>query len=299
MKVDVKKVDAVKRELKFELPKERVSKALEAVYVEIGKHAKIKGFRPGKVPASLLRSQYGAVAQEETIKQLIPEAYQEALEQHQINPVDMPEISDVNLKDGVLTFKAILDIRPEVKVGNYKGINVTRKSNTVTDEDLNKTLEFFQKGQGDKKVELDDTFAKGMGFATLEEFKNALKRQMELDKDRQNRMDVENQVIDALIKEAKLVVPASMVKRQLQHRLNETQKRLKAQGMKEEDLKAKQEEITKQIETHVERDVKVFFILDEIAKKENITADDPQHVPHKVIEFLLKEAKWQEAKAAA
>ena len=54
MKVDVKKVDTLKRELKFEIPRERVSKAMDEVYNEIGKHAKIKGFRPGKVPRHIL-----------------------------------------------------------------------------------------------------------------------------------------------------------------------------------------------------------------------------------------------------
>src|SRR5882672_9130881 len=79
MKVEVKKVDALKRELKFELPREQVAKAMEGVYTEIGKHAKIKGFRPGKVPRHILVNSHGKMAQEEAIKKLIPEAYQEGV----------------------------------------------------------------------------------------------------------------------------------------------------------------------------------------------------------------------------
>ncbi len=296
MKVDVKKVDAIKREMKFEVPRERVTKALDAVYLEISKHAKIKGFRPGKAPRQVIENSYAKMAQEEMIKKLVPEAYHQALGEHKIEPIDLPEISDVQMTDGALTFKATLDIRPDIKLGTYKGITVVRKSNDVTDEELNKTLEFFQKGQGDKKIEMDDTFAKGMGFATLDEFKTALKRQLETDKNRQNRMDLENQIIEALVKDAKLLVPQSLKTRQLNHRLTETVKRMKTQGAKDEDIKAKIDEIRTQLEEVVEKDVKVYLILEEIAKLEKIEATDPQQVPHKVMELLLKEAKWQEAK---
>ena len=291
MKVEVKKVDALKRELKFELPRERVSKAMDAIYSEIGKYAKVKGFRPGKVPRNLLESSHGKIAQEETIKKLIPEAYHEGVGKEILNPIDLPEISDVALKDGILTFKATLDIRPDVKLSEYKGIKVIRKNTKVTDEEVNKTLEFFKKGRAEgQDVAIDDSFAKGMGFPSLEEFKKALTRQLEFDKDRQNRVDVENQIIDHLLKTAKLIVPQSLVKRQLNHRVNEALRRLKSQGASDEDLKKKQEEITKGLTTIVERDVRVFLVLEEIAKQEKIEAEG-ENVPSKVMELLLKQAK--------
>jgi len=198
-----------------------------------------------------------------------------------------------------LTFTATLDIRPEVEIKKYKEIKVERKSSEVTEEEIQKTLDFFKKGRGeDKEVTIDDAFAKGMGFPSLEEFKTALKRQLEFDKDRNNRMDVENQLVEELVKNAKLIVPESLVKRQLYHRLNDALKRLKAQGMPEEELKKKAEELKTQLEPVVEREVKVYLILEEIAKLENITITDPNNesLPGKVIEFLLKEAKWTDVK---
>lgn len=298
MKVEVKKVDALKRELKFEVPRERVSKAMDGIYTEIGKHARVKGFRPGKAPRHVLAASHGKIAQEETIKQLVPEAYQEGIGLQKLNPIDLPEITNVSLKDGILTFTATLDIRPEVKPGNYKGIKVARKDTKVTEEDINKTLEFFKKGRGgDKEVTIDDAFANGMGFPTLEEFKKALTRQLELDKDRQGRIDIENQIVDHLLKTAKLIVPQSLVKRQLAHRLNEIRRRLKAQGLKDEDIKKKEEEIRKDLEAAVERDVKVFLVLEEIAQLEKIeAAGEQESLPGKVMEFLLKEAKWEDSK---
>ena len=297
MKVEVKKVDALKREMKFEISREKVTAAMDAVYNEIGKHAKIKGFRPGKVPRHILVNSHGQLAKDETIKKIIPQAYHDGVNQHQLNPIDLPEISEVDLKDGILTFKATLDIRPEVQISKYKGINVERKKSEVTEEEVQKTLEFFKKGRTDQEVTIDDNFAKGMGFPSLEEFKKALKHQLSADKDRNNRMDVENQIVEELIKNAKLIVPQSLVKRQLHHRLTESLRRLKAQGLNDEDLKKKEDELRIQLEPMVEREVKIYLILEEIGKLENITTADPnESVPAKVIEFLMKEANWQDAK---
>lgn len=294
MKLEVKKIDATRRELKFEVPKERVLKKTEEIYQEIGKSAKIKGFRPGKAPRHLLEAHHGKLAKEETLKQLIPEVYQEGLEREKINPVDLPEILDVSFKDGIIAFSAKLDIRPEVKIKNYKGIVVQRKSSIVSEDEIDKMLEFIKKGQGDKEISLDDAFAHGLGFPALADFKLSLRRQMEIDRERQNRMDIENQVIEYLLKEVTLPVPQSIMNRQLEHRLEETQKRLHSQGIKEEEIRKKEDEMRKELRPLVEKDLKTYLIMEHIAKQENIQIPEGENLFKKVIEFLLREAKWEE-----
>lgn len=294
MKLEVKKVDATKREMKFEIPKERVSQKLDEVYLELGKVAKIKGFRPGKVPRHVLESQHGKLAREETIKKIIPEVYQEGIEKENLRPLDMPEIHDVSFKDGVISFTAKLDIRPEVKIKNYKKIPVKRKDSKVTDEELNKTLEYFKKGQGDKEVTLDDAFARGLGYPTFEEFKSFLRRQMEMDKERHNRMDVENQVVEYLLKNSSLHVPQSIVKKQLEHRISEIHQRMHQQGMPEEEIKKKEAQMGKDLESQSEKDVKAFLIMEKIAETEGIHVHQNENLFQKVMEFLLKEAEWKE-----
>jgi FKBP-type peptidyl-prolyl cis-trans isomerase (trigger factor) len=298
MKIDVKKVDALKRELYFEVPKDRVTKTMEEVYESVAKVAKVKGFRQGKVPRNILVATHGKAVQEETIKKLIPEVYHEGLHKENIDPIDLPEIGDVNLKDGALTFTAKLDIRPEIKVKNYKGIKVQRKSSKVTDEDINKTLEVFKKGQGAeaKETVVDDAFARGLGFPNLAEFKDALTRQLEMDKDRQSRLDVEQQIVDALLKEAKFMVPQSLLKKQMDYRLQDARKHYKSHGMPDEEITKKETELREQLKDAVERDVKVYLVFQEIAKAENIAAAQNDNIMMKVMEFLMKEADWQEAK---
>ena len=295
MKIEVKKIDATKRELRFEVPRERVAKVLGEVYDDLGKVAKIKGYRPGKAPRHVLEAHQGKVAKEETLKRLIPEAYREGLEKENISPLDLPEIFDVEFKDGVVTFAASLDIKPEIKLGNYKGITIKRKSSQVTEEEVNKTLEFIKKGQGQagQEIALDDAFAHTHGYPTLEEFKKVLVRQMEIDKDRQNRIDVENQIMEELLNQTQLVVPQSLVNKQLEHRLAETKRRLQTQGVPEEKIKAKEEDLRKELQEAVEKDVKAYLIFDKIAQAQGITVPEGENMPNKVMELLLKEAKWE------
>lgn len=297
MKVEIKNIDSTKRELTFKIPKERVSQKLNEVYEGIGREAKVKGFRPGKAPRHVLEQHYGKLAHEEMVKQIIPEAYQEAIEKEKLAPIDLPDIEDVSFKDGIVSFTAKMDIKPEVKIKSYKGIKVKRKSAEVTDEEIKKTLEFLKKGQGkEKEIIIDDAFAKGLGYPNLEDFKNSLRRQMEIDKDRQNRIEVENQIVDHLIKNASLTVPSSAVKRQLEHRMEDQKKHLTAYGLKKEDIDKRIEESKKDLEKASQRDIQLYFILGKIAEMENINVSKEENLFNKVMEYLLKEANWEEGK---
>ena len=297
MKVEVKKVDATKRELKLEIPKERVAQRLEEVYSDISKAAKIRGFRPGKAPRHVIVQEHGKLAQEKMMESLIPETYQEAIKQENLSPIDFPDISEVQYKDGILSFKASLDIHPEFTVQDYKGIKVKKKSVQVTDEEFAKTMEFFKTAQGkDKEAVIDDEFAKALGYATLEELKASFKRQMELEKDRQNRLDVENQVLDFLIKNTKLTVPKATVERHLERLAQDVRKRLESQNLKDEELEKRVSEAMNNMRPGAERDVKAYFILEKIADQEKMTIEQGENIFQKVIGFLLKEAQWEEAK---
>lgn len=295
MKIEVKKAEGLRRELRFEIPKDRVSKVMEDIYQDIGKVAKIKGFRPGKAPRHLLEQHHGKLAKEETLKKLIPEAYREGIAKEKLEPLDLPEIEDISFQDGLISFTARLDVKPEIPVKNYKGIVITRKDSQVTEEEVQRTLEFFQKGQGSgKEITLDDAFAHGLGYPSLEEFKKSLRRRMEIDKDRQNRLDVENQIIDELLRQMNFGVPASLVSRQLERRVLETLEHWQAHHkLTDEELSKKELELRKDLQPIVEKDVRIYLIFDKIAQLENISVEEGGNLPAKVMEFLLKEAKWE------
>ena len=104
----------------IEVPKETVDKAFEEVYDEIIKVSNIPGFRPGKAPKDLVKKHYTGHAKEEVLKRLIPEAYRNTVREHKINPIGMPEISEVVFEEGKdLSFKARVETRPDFKLKDY------------------------------------------------------------------------------------------------------------------------------------------------------------------------------------
>jgi len=126
----------------IEVPKEDIAKAFDEVYSEIIKVANISGFRTGKAPKELVVKHYSKNAKEEVLKRLIPEAYRVALEEHGINPIGLPEISEVNFdEDKILSFKARVDTRPKFKIKAYRGIKISKKKISVTAEEIGKALE--------------------------------------------------------------------------------------------------------------------------------------------------------------
>ncbi|MBF0331093.1 MAG: hypothetical protein HQL17_04090 [Candidatus Omnitrophica bacterium] len=297
MKISVKKVDALRREISFEVPKERVARKLDEVFNDVVKHVTIKGFRQGKAPRKMVEASHGAFARDEMMKKLIPEVYQEGIIQEKMDPIDFPSIDQVEMTEDGLKFRATFDIRPEVEVKDYKGIKISKKSAVVSDEEVSKSVDFFKKGRGlDENAPLDDAFAKTLGFPSLEELKTAVKRNLEFDKERQNRQEIETQLIDALIKSCKLDVPQSLVERQLSGRVEEFSRRLKTYGVKEDDVAKKTEESLKDLKEASAKDVKTFLILHKIAEIEKIDAAQNENLSAKVMEFLLKEAKLEEAK---
>ncbi|MFC1594371.1 trigger factor [Candidatus Omnitrophota bacterium] len=295
MKSELKKIDACKRQLSIELAKETIDKKFEEVYVEIGKKANIKGFRQGKVPKDVLIKHHGQLAREEVLKALIPEYYQKALEQEKLSAIDLPEITDIKFTDDIMSFKADFEIRPEVTIKRYKGLKVSRKSAAVAEEDVTKALEYLKKSRGLKDdVAIDDSFAKGMGYPNAQELQAAIKKQIEISKEQQVKMDVENQIIEQLLKNSDLDVPKASVEKQLEYMVRQAKENLAQQGMKKEDLEKKEEELQKRLRDDAVKSVKIFFILEKIAESENIAISKEHDFSRAVIEFLLQEAQWEE-----
>ncbi len=142
MKAKAKAIEECSTLFEIEVPKETVDQAFEEVYSEMAKAASIPGFRPGKAPKELVKKRYSKEAKKEVINHLIPDAYQKAVEEHKIEPIGYPDITDMVLEEGKpMSFKAKIDTRPKFKLKNYKGIQVEKKKTIVKDEDIDKALD--------------------------------------------------------------------------------------------------------------------------------------------------------------
>jgi len=291
VKTEVKKIDANKREVNIEVSGDIVKNKFEDVFKKIAQNAKVPGFRPGHVPRDILEKHYSSAAHEQVLKELIPDIYNQAVEKEGLDVIELPQISEVKLDRMRLSFMASVEVSPQIAIKNYKGIKVVYKQITVTEDALKRHLDALKES---RKIDtLDDNFAKSLGYPGLTELKEALKAQSYIQEENQQRQKLENEIVENLTKDLEFKLPQSMVDRQLQDLVRHTKVDLAMKGLPREKIEEKESELTKNLEPEARRQVKVYLILAEIAKKENIPLDDS--MPRRVMELLLKEANWIES----
>ena len=127
--------------LEIEVDSEAVEKATQRAYQSLANRVKIPGFRPGKAPRYLVERYLGGpdVLRQEGIERAIPEAYREALQQTEVQPIDQPEIEVVSTDP--LKIKATVSVQPSVELGDYKAIRVPKLPVDVPYERINDTIE--------------------------------------------------------------------------------------------------------------------------------------------------------------
>jgi len=145
MKTKITNIDKCARLFEIEMPPEVVNEAFCEVYKKIKRTVKIPGFRIGAAPQDLLEKYHGKDAEEEALKCLITEGCRKTLNDHNINPVTLPEIMDIEFgRNKKLSFKAKIEIRPDIKFKKYKGIKVMKKKITVCSDEVSKALKRLQ-----------------------------------------------------------------------------------------------------------------------------------------------------------
>ncbi|MFE5854857.1 trigger factor [Streptomyces sp. NPDC056500] len=143
MKSAVETLNPTRVRLTVEVPFEELKDSLDAAYKKINQQVTVKGFRKGKVPARVIDQRFGRGAVlEEAVNDALPKFYTEAVNEAEINPLGQPEVDITELKDGdTLNFTAEVDIRPEIEIPDYSGIEVTVDSVEVTEEDIDEAVE--------------------------------------------------------------------------------------------------------------------------------------------------------------
>lgn len=291
MKTEVKKINSTLREISIEVSGDIVKNKFEDVFKKIAKDAKVPGFRPGHIPRQILEKHYSTFAHEQVLKELVPDVYNEAIGKEGLNVVELPKISDIKLDRSKLLFKATVEVSPEIEVLNYKGTKLNYKKITVLQDEVKRYIDSLKEAR--KLDTVDDSFAKSLGYPDLAELEKAVERQIFIQKENQQRQNIENEIIENLIQDFNFKLPQSLVERQLRDLLRQTKINLSLKGLTREKIDEQEKELIKNLEPEAERQVKVYLVLAEIAKRENIPQDE--HMTSRVIEFLLKVADWQES----
>lgn len=155
--------------LTFEVSAEDFEKAINQTYKKNASKFNIPGYRKGKAPRKIVEKYYtAAIFYDDAINAVLPAAYESALEESGVDAVARPEIDVEEIKKGEpVVFTALVTTKPEVKLGDYKGIEVDKLDYTVTDEDVDKDIEATQKKNA-RLITIDDRAIENEDIAVID-----------------------------------------------------------------------------------------------------------------------------------
>ena len=137
---DAKK-DGVKREISVEIPADEVARETETIVQKYQKVARLPGFRPGHVPASIIKQRFKEDLKSDVVEALVPRYFRKEAEKQGLIPVSQPQVTDLHIHDGEpLRFKASFEVMPEIVVEGYKELRADHPEIAVNDEEVEDAL---------------------------------------------------------------------------------------------------------------------------------------------------------------
>lgn len=153
MQISIEKAEGLERNLNVTIPADNINSKVTEKLKEYSKQVRIPGFRPGKVPKSILNKRYGKGARQEVLESLINSTIQEAVKDNDLNIAETPEITEIkDLEDGGYTFVAKLELMPEIPEIDFSKIVIKTDTAEVTDNDVNKMIKKLQKQKQEWKA---------------------------------------------------------------------------------------------------------------------------------------------------
>ena len=360
MRVEVETIEGCKRRLAVEAPADVVQKEWERAYVRVQKQARLPGFRKGYVPRSLVKLHFADDVRREVAEHLIPDVYRQALSEAHLDPVNEPDLQNVKLEEGApLSFVAVVEVKPSIALGEYKGVEVQHAAKAVDDEEVAAALEGMREEQaqfraverpagpgdllvvdytlavegrdptsqtgyqfivGDKTVlpEIDAAvvgmragethsvpfrFAddhrreelRGRGgsaavkvvevkekllpalddeFASLAALRAELRRELKARRAEDERRELQEGVVDAVLAGHHFTVPDAMVMRHVAHQIEQAREGMRAQGVDPDRVPWDYGKLITELRPVAEKGVRRALLLEAIAEREAVAPTD-------------------------
>jgi trigger factor len=142
MNVSLTEVSPSQKKIQVQIPVSKVTEELEKKYRDLAKNTKVKGFRPGKVPLSIIKSYYGKAVEHELSAQFIQDTFEDALKETDVKPLTQADVSESHFEeDGGFTYTALVDICPPFELPGYKGLEVHKPAVEITDEQIQQEMD--------------------------------------------------------------------------------------------------------------------------------------------------------------
>lgn len=381
MKIELTDVSDTQKALSVEIPSEVVDAEIARVAREYAKQAKIPGFRPGKVPATVVKQRFRDQILGEVMQGLIPRAIDEALQERGIEPIDTPNVKDVSVNEGQpLTFTADVETLPPFDPGDLSTISVHAHPVNVTDEAVEQTLQQLRErsakfetaegrpvGDGDSLIvdlkrtdaageseshagvtielgspanppgfddnlmglnageqktfavkfpeqypvaelqnneltydvtvkeirrkvlpELDDEFARDIGdFESLDKLRSRVREQMQTEGEAHAKQHTRGDLMQQLSRRITFDLPASLVEREMDRRMEEFVRQLMSQNMDPRQAGIDWAQFRESQRETAKSAVASALVLDEIARRENITVGG-EELDREIEQFALR-----------
>lgn len=140
MDVTVETTGTLERRMRVELPLAPIEQQVDSRLKSVGLTAKIKGFRPGKVPAKVVRQRYGKQVREEVLSEVLQKSYTEAVTREKLNPAGGPKIETEDESGDTFSYTAVFEVMPEVELKDLEKIKIEKPEVTVDDSDIDDML---------------------------------------------------------------------------------------------------------------------------------------------------------------
>src|SRR5438132_546568 len=214
VKVETERKPGSQVVLSVEVPVDQVSKSIEQAYSRLAPRVRIAGFRPGKAPRPMIERQIGwSALRQEALDQLLPTAYNAALDEAGLDPIDVPKVEVEQFdRDAPFRFKATVSIKPEVTLKDYKDIRVPKPQTEVTDTEVNEAIERLRLRFAELHEEVRDDLQEAAARADQQRF--------------------ENDVLKALGDRVDVEIPEALIDREVNRNVRELELRLQEQGIR-------------------------------------------------------------------
>ncbi len=169
MKTELKELSPTRKQIDIEIEPEAVRAVYDSISDRYAKAANVPGFRPGHAPRAVVRTRFKDQIRSELLRELLPDAVQKAIEEHQLEPLGEPELNLENteglseLGQKPISFNVNVEVLPEIKLGDYKGLEIARRTRSIADEDVDRMVESLRENSAslepveDRGAQLGDT----------------------------------------------------------------------------------------------------------------------------------------------
>lgn len=169
MLINYEDLSPVRKSIEVEIPADRIASEASRVTTEFGRQAKLPGFRPGKIPANVVRTRFAKEIQEEVMSRLLPVSFREAIADKGVEPVGDPHLEHLDpfIEGAPVKYKANFEVKPQIDLQEYRGIEVDNPPVEVADADVDSMIERVREQGSSYRVENDRPVQDG-DFAVIE-----------------------------------------------------------------------------------------------------------------------------------